>query len=539
MPRRKIPTKAELIQLQKLYKTDEKIAERLGNVSPQLVAYWRRKKNIPKHSFPKFSEAEIKELWERYGDDYRCGLELGLSKAAFYNWRRRYNIKQKPAFLKLEQLELDLGAPAKKTGKKHLYGQRTIIQKIMTTASGRESVSPGETVSFEPDLVMAHINAVEVIAAFKNNGHSHVWNANRIAIPLDWRSRLSDDNHAGYQKTIRDFVRVQNIKHFYDFREGVCHQVVIEKGLVLPGQVALGTDSLTTVYGAVGACGIMIDVPAMAAVWADGSYSVTVPDTIKIIINGKMPQGVCARDVAMFIVRKLSSNGAKGKAVEFYGTAVTQMSISDRVALSTIATEIGAVTTICPFDTVTRRFFVNRTHMPFRPALSDKDAAYNESYEINIDQIRPQIIGPYPDATVKSVEEMGQVPVHHLIIGSATTGRFEDLRTAADIIKGHQVHRETQLYIFPGSRTIYLEAVKKGLIRAFLEAGAIIMNPGSAGEFFLNQIRPSSGEVCLTTFGQGDFDLDIVGGSAVYSVSAATAALSAVKGVISDPSDIS
>jgi homoaconitase/3-isopropylmalate dehydratase large subunit len=539
MPRRKIPTKAELIQLQKLYKTDEKIAERLGNVSPQLVAYWRRKKNIPKHSFPKFSEPEVRELWERYGDDYRCGLELGLSKAAFYNWRRRYGIKQKPAFLKLEQLELDLGAPSKKPGRKHLFGQQTIIQKMLMSSAGREDIVPGDVIAFEPDLVMAHVNAVEVIAAFKNNGHSHVWNAGRIAISMDWRSRPPENNHAGYQKTIRDFVRVQNIRHFFDFREGVCHQVILEKGLVLPGQMALGTDTLTTVYGAIGACGLKIDIAAMAAVWANGSYSVTVPETIKIIINGKMPHGVGARDVAMFIVRKLAASGAKGKAVEFYGSAVTQMTISDRVALSTIAAEIGAVTTICPFDTVTRRYFVNRTHMPFRPALSDKDAVYDESYELNIDQIRPQISGPYPETVVRSVGEVGQVPVHHVIIGSITTGRFDDLRVAADIIKGHQVHRDTQLYIFPGSRSIYLEAVKKGLIRAFLEAGAIVMNPGSAGEFFLNQIRPSSGEVCLTTSGQSDFDLNIIKGSAVYSVSPATAALSAVKGVISDPSEIS
>ncbi len=119
MPRRKIPTKAELIQLQKLYKTDDKIAERLGNVTPQLVAYWRRKKNIPKHSFPKFAESEIRDLWEQYGDDYRCGLELGISKAAFYNWRRRYGIKEKPSFLKLEQLELDLGGQHKSIGKRH------------------------------------------------------------------------------------------------------------------------------------------------------------------------------------------------------------------------------------------------------------------------------------------------------------------------------------------------------------------------------------------------------------------------------------
>src|SRR5512138_1912201 len=176
--RRTAPTKTELLQLQKLYKTDEKIGERLGGVPAYLVAYWRRKKNIPKHSLPKFSEVEVRNLWERYGDDEKSGLELGLSKAAFYNWRRRYGIKEKPAFLKLEQLEFNF--PGAKLGPtvNALYGKQSVAQKIIARCvpQEREQVEIGETVTIEPDLVVSHYDTAEIVNQFRQSGIEYIWN---------------------------------------------------------------------------------------------------------------------------------------------------------------------------------------------------------------------------------------------------------------------------------------------------------------------------------------------------------------------------
>ncbi len=535
MPRRKIPTKAELIQLQKLYKTDEKIAERLGNVTSQLVAYWRRKKNIPKHSFPKFSEAEIRELWERFGDDYRCGLELGISKAAYYNWRRRYGIKHKPAFLKLEQLELNLGGPRKRVGKKYHYGRRTVAQKILADRAGREQVETGEVVEVEADLVMSHANTVMVIEEFLNKGHSHVWNSNRVIIPLDCRTLSFSDNSSGIRKTVRDFVRRQNIRHFYDFGEGACHQLVIEKGHILPGQLAFGADSNSLSYGAIGAFGAAVDISSLASIWASGKFSVEVPKTVKIIINGKMPRGVFTRDVIQFVSRKLLKVGIEGKAIEYHGAAVSQMSISERITLSGLSAGTGAKSAICPFDSITRRYFVGRTRMPFRPALSDKDAAYDETYELNIESLVPQITGPNDSGKVRPVAEVEGLPVNLVIIGSEANGRFDDLRIAADIVKGNYVHADVQLLVFPGSRAVYLEALKKGLIRAFIESGAVVMSPGSGlcGNM-INQL-PSDGERCLTTTGEILYEQPGSENAEIYQVSPATAASSAINGVITSP----
>jgi 3-isopropylmalate/(R)-2-methylmalate dehydratase large subunit len=535
MPRRKIPTKAELIQLQKLYKTDEKIAERLGNVTPQLVAYWRRKKNIPKYSFPKFSEQEIRELWERFGDDYRCGLELGISKAAFYNWRRKYSLMEKPAFLKLEQLELNLGGPSRATRKKTHYGQQTISQKILAERAGLERAEVGQIVNVEPDLCVLQDCADQAIMKFQEIGLNYVWNPNRIVIVLDHHVPADSPALAEAHRRIREFVRRQNIKYFFDIFEGACHQVVVERGQILPGQLAVGTDGYITSYGCLGAFATGIDLVETAALWATGKIWMKVPPTIKIVVNGKPPRGVFAKDVILFIARKLTPRRAVYKAVEFYGSAISQMSISERFTIANMALELGAKAAICSFDSVTRRYLAGRTKMPYRPALADRDALYDESYAFNIGQISPQIACPDSFDHVESVSNVAGLPVNQVVIGSCTSGRLDDLRIAADILKDKKIHRDVRLLIFPGSRLVYLEALKKGLIRAFVEAGALVFSPGCGPCMGNHQGSMAGGERCLTTT-NWNFDQGTGAPRAeVYIASPATAAASALKGVITDP----
>jgi len=535
MPRRKIPTKAELIQLQKLYKTDEKIAERLGNATPQLVAYWRRKKNIPRHSFPKFSEAEIKELWERYGDDYRCGLELGISKAAFYNWRRRYGLKHKPAFLKLEQLELNLGSPGKAAARKHNYGHRTISQKILAESSRQNRVEEGQIVEVEPDLAVSHNNAGIIIEKFLKYGISYVWNPNRIIIPLNHGGLPQSVETAELHKEIRDFAKKQHIKGFYDICEGAGNQIMIEKAHVLPGQLALGSEKYVVSSGCIGAFGTSIDNNEMAALWASGKIWLRVPETMKILVNGKMHRGIFAKDVILFIAGKLNNNCADYKAIEFYGSSISHMSISERFTLANLATELGAKAAICPFDSVTRRYFHNQTKMPYRPALADKDAGYCETYEFNIDHLPPQIACPHGLDKVTSVAEVAGIPINQIIIGSCNNGRFDDLRVVADILKGKRISSEVRVMIYPGSRAVYLEALKKGIIRAFMEAGAIVMNPGCGPCHNGYHGLLASGERCLSTTNHNNQGAMGSPDSEIYLVSPATAAASAIKGVITDP----
>ncbi len=540
MPRRKIPKKAELIQLQKLYKTDEKIAERLGNVSPQLVAYWRRKKNIPKHLFAKFSADDVRDLWERFGDDYRCGLELGISKAAFYNWRRKYGFKEKPAFLKLEQLELNLGGPENGRRKTDRSVTQTITQKIFAGAFGTEKVEAGQSIIVEPDLVMLSVGTEQVIDLFGKSGLNYVWNPNRVIIALNDFSKVNGESVGAIQKKIRDFSRRQNLKYLYEAGEGCGYQLVIEKGNILPGQLAFGVSSHISACGCIGALGLETNHENMAGIWAVGKYELKVPRTVRIIINGHFPRGVFARDAILFISKKLVAEEICGCIIEFYGTTISVMSISERFTLTSLASHLGAVSAIVPYDSITRRYFAQLTNMPYRPALADKNADYARNYEFNIDNtITPQILcsGNSDSPEIVAVAEKEGISLNQVIIGSETNGRFDDLRVVAEIIKGRKIHPDIRMMVYPGSRSIYLEALKRGIIRAMIEAGANVMCPGSIPDLISSNGYLAAGEVCLATTGYSPIEIANNRHIKIYQASPATAAASALKGVITDPTD--
>ncbi len=534
-PRQKMPTKAELIQLQKLYKTDERIGERLGGVPAYLVAYWRRKKNVPRHSLPKFSESEIRNLWERYGDDDRCGLELGISKAAFYNWRRRYGIREKPPFLRLEQLELNFPGIKTLSHAASLYGKQTMSQKILARAAGKEKVETGELVVIEPDIVTSHDDTGEIIKLFKEIGAEYVWNPTKIVISISRYGTDGTGNLAATHKSIREFVRRQGVKSFFDIQQGVCHQMVIEQGSILPGQLELGTDRRTTSYGAVGAFATGIDPREMAAVWASGKMWLRVPRTLRVDIIGRRPRGVYAADIALSIIKQLGTKGATYKAIEYYGSAVTQMSISERASLAGLSVETGAKAAILPFESVTRRYLTGRAASSYAPVMADKDAEYEDIFQTNIDRLIPQVAGPGCFEQVRAAAELEGLSVNQVIIGAGTGGRYDNLRTVAEILKGNQVHPDCRMFIVPASRSVYLEALKKGLIRVFIEAGAVVMDPGCRVHPGDCQGLLAPGERCLVTASGENPETTGSNKREVYACSAATAAASALNAAITEP----
>jgi 3-isopropylmalate/(R)-2-methylmalate dehydratase large subunit len=527
MKKGNIPTKAELLRLQKLYKTDEKIGERLGGAPAYLVAYWRRKKDVPKYSLPKFSEIEVRNLWERYGDDEKAGLELGISKAAFYNWRRRYGLRQKPEFLKLEQLELNFPGLATPSHTNSLYGKRTVAQKILARLAGLERVGIGQEVEIEPDLTVTPGGASSTVREFVRNSE-RVWNPSRIVLLPGHTHDLANGSTAEGHLLVRDFARRQSIKAFYDLNEGNCPQIALERGHVTPGSMILGTGRHTLAYGALSALAVAVSPNELAAVWAGGSHRSSVPETVRIVISGRRSRGVTAVDMALCVIKRLVSEDLAGKVIEYTGGVISQMSVGERCTLTMLSAETGALAAMCAYDAVTRRYLTGRTMNRFQPIVPDKDAEYRQSYQINIDQLTPQA-APYDKiAEVRPVAELRELPVQHIFLGGCTCGRFEDLRVAAEILRGHEVHEGSRLYIVPGSRSVFLEALKKGLIRVFVEAGAIVDHPGSV----IGQPGHASGERGLTTF-----RLDSHGPlkGEVYFCSPATAAASALNGAITDP----
>jgi len=533
--RRKIPTKAELEQLQKLYKTDEKIGERLGGVPAYLVAYWRRKKNIPKYSLPKFSQQEICNLWERFGDDEKAGLELGISKAAFYNWRRRYGFREKPAFLKLEQLELNFPGSRLNIHTSSLYGKRTMAQKILSQAGDAEEVAVGDVVEVEPDVAVLRGSNVQVLDQFKSKGVEYVWNPNKIVITLGLGTLSDGDGQPTNHRMIREFVKRQTIRNFYDLREGSCPNVVIEKGHVLPGTLVLGVGGQETAYGCLSAFGTAVDDTAMATLWVTGKYNLKVPATAQVVINGRRHRGVHAVDVALSVIDNLGEEAVQGLAIEFAGSTVSQMTLSERFTMSNMSREMGVVAAICSYDATTRRYLVGHTSGRSTPVIPDKDAEYVEMYQINVDQLLPQIAGPGDVSPVRPVAEKEGLTVNQVILGSWASGRFDELRIAAEVLKGKQVHPDCRMLVIPGSRSTYLEALKKGLIRVFVEAGAMVLNPCSCPCQRTPHGNLAAGERCLTTS-----DSHLVGhlgspDAELYFCSPVTAAASALNAAITEP----
>lgn len=527
---RKAPTKTELLQLQKLYKTDEKIGERLGGVPAYLVAYWRRKKNVPKHSLPKFSEIEVRNLWERYGDDEKAGLELGLSKAAFYNWRRRYGIREKPAFLKLEQLEFAFpGAPVGSTTSA-LYGKQTMAQKIILRCieSDQERVEVGEKVEIEPDLVVSHGDTPQIVEAFRKAGVEYIWNPGKVVVSYDCLGTRIDP------RATREFIKRQRIKSVYDFRDGLCHQVILEKGHVLPGQLALATDDMGIVYGCVGMLSFRIPSNAMPDVWVRGKYSMTVPETVRLSISGRKGRAIYAKDIMLSVIKKLSDHKVAGKVIEYGGSAVSQMTLSERFLLAGLSSELGVLSAICPYDATTRRYLSSRNGTSYKPVIPDKNAEYSEMFQVGIDQLVPQIALSTATDDIKAVAELEGTPVQLIVLGTLTSGRYDDLRVAAEILKGKKVHPDCRMMIIPASRAVYLEALNKGLVRVLVEAGAVVAGTGAAAMSSLRELL-APGETCLATAGsrcrarlnQPEAD--------IYLCSPATAAASALNATITDP----
>jgi len=523
----KIPTKGELLRLQKQFKTDEKIGERLGGVPAYLVAYWRRKKDVPKYSLPKFSEADIRNLWERYGDDEKAGLELGISKAAFYNWRRRYGLREKPAFLKLEQLELNFPGMVAPSYANSLYGKRSVAQKVLARLLEVDRVEVGQEIDVEPDLTITPDLAAAVVEAFGERADL-VWNPSKVVL-LPGRSISGGENNAAdAHRKVREFARRRGIKYFYDVQEGNCSQVALERGHIVPGSLILGTGRESLALGALAGMAISVNPGDLAGVWAGETYHMAVSESARMTINGRRARGVTATDVALFVIKQLAGGDVRDKVIEFTGSVVSQMTVGERFTLSGLSAETGAQAALCTYDATTRRYLTGRALSRYQPVVADKDTEYAQLYQINVDHLTPMIASLQSLSSARPVAVMRELQVQHIVLGGLTAGRFEDLRVAAEILRGHHVHDGCRFWIVPGSRSVYLEALRKGLIRLFTEAGAMVAHPGSIAGF--EALAP--GERGLVTTWPGPAQL---ANAEIFFCSPAVAAASALNAAVTDP----
>jgi 3-isopropylmalate/(R)-2-methylmalate dehydratase large subunit len=411
----------------------------------------------------------------------------------------------------------------------------TISEKILARASGKKFVTPGEIIDAEVDAAMSHDNAALVSKVFGEIGIKNVWNPDKIVIILDHRVPANNIKAAEAHKKIRDFIRKQKIKHFYDAGEGICHQVMIEKGHARPGMLIVGTDSHTTTYGAIGAFSTGIGASEMAAVWATGKLWLKVPETIKITVNGELPRFVTSKDIILHIIGTIGSDGANYKAIEFYGETIDKMSIESRLTISNQSMEAGAKVAIIPPDKKTIEYVKSKTKDKFEIIKADKNAKYEEILDFDVSNLEPMVSCPHTVDNVKSVSEVEGLEIDQAVLGSCTNGRLEDLELAARIIGNKKIHKDVRMIVVPASREIYLKAIEKGYIQSFIRAGAMVINPGCGPCLGAHQGILASGERAITSTNRNFKGRMGSPESEIYLASPATVAASAIKGEITDP----
>ena len=378
-----------------------------------------------------------------------------------------------------------------------------ITEKILANASGKNTVHAGEIVDANVDMIMVHdLTGPLAVEAFKKIGVKNVWNNQKVVVILDHQIPAESVTAAELHKTMRKFAKDQNLRIYDIGKGGICHQVMPEKGNVLPGKVIVGADSHTCTYGAFGAFATGIGSTEAAAVFATGKIWLKVPEAIKINVHGQFQNYVTPKDLILHIIGKLGAGGAIYKSAEFSGPTIRAMSISGRMTLCNMTVEMGAKNGIVEPDETTLKFLKGRTAktlMPFQTLKSDTNTPYEKTLNIDVKELTPQIAYPSSVDNVKPATEIGDVQIEQAFIGSCTNGRIEDLRLAAQILNGKTVKDGVRTLVIPASQEVYLQALKEGLIEIFTDAGALVCGstcgPCLGGHIGL--LAP--GETCVST----------------------------------------
>ncbi|KZX16110.1 2,3-dimethylmalate dehydratase large subunit [Methanobrevibacter cuticularis] len=415
-----------------------------------------------------------------------------------------------------------------------------ITEKILSNSVGKE-VNPGDIIEVEVDLAMSHDGtSPPAIKTFEKISDC-VWDNEKIAIVFDHNVPANTIGSAEFQKVARNFVKEQRITKFYSHGEGICHQVLPEMGLVEPGKIIVGADSHTCTYGAFGAFSTGMGATDMAMVYATGKTWFMVPEAFKIDVTGQLSQNVTSKDIILRIIGKIGANGASYKTTEFTGETIDNLDVSSRMTICNMAIEMGAKNGIMNLNNSTLEFLKNKTGKgknEFKILESDKDSIYEKEFSFDITDMEPQIACPNNVDNVKNISKVEGTHIDQGFIGSCTNGRLEDLEQAAKVLKGNRVNTDVRLIISPASAEIYDKAMQKGILKTFLDSGAIICNPGCGPCLGAHMGVLSAGEVSISTTNRnfkgrmGDPE------SKVYLSNAGVVASSAIQGYIESPENI-
>lgn len=420
----------------------------------------------------------------------------------------------------------------------------TFAEKALARAAGLSEAHAGDILEVRPDRILSHDNAAAIARIFYDElGAQHVADPEPLCVVLDHASPPPTPKHAQNHAEARTFVREQGVRHFFEVGRGICHQVLSEEALVLPGDVILGADSHTTHYGWLGAFGAGVGRSEVAVLWATGQLWLRVPESLRIHLHGRLPPGVTAKDLCLTISKELGADGGLYYSMEFAGLGVKSLSLESRMVIPNSMAEIGVKNAYLPpdekvFDFLAQKADISRELIEAQALYPDEDATYAAEYDLYLDRLEPLVACPHSVDNVQPLSAVAGQRVDMAFIGTCTNGRLEDLAAAAKILNGWHVHPETRLLVIPASSQVYREALRTGILETLFEAGAVIGIPG-CGPCMGNHLGiPAAGETVISTanrnfkgrMGQPD--------AGIYLASPAVVAASAVLGRIASPIEL-
>lgn len=414
-----------------------------------------------------------------------------------------------------------------------------MTEKILARHAGLSEVVPGQLITCKLDMVLANdITAPPAIKEFEKIGRP-VFDRTKIALVPDHFTPNKDIKTAGLTKAVRDFARQHDIVNYFEVgRMGIEHVILPEKGLVGPGMLTIGADSHTCTYGAVGGFSTGVGTTDLGVALATGEAWFKVPETIKVELTGEKPADINGKDVILTLIGKIGVDGALYKALEFGGAGLQSLSMTDRFTIANMAIEAGGKNGIFPVDEKTLAYIEGRVQQPYEIVAPDDDAVYAQVVTIDLSSLKPVVAFPHLPGNTKRVEDIGEIAIDQVVIGSCTNGRLEDLAIAASILSGKKIHPNVRCIVVPGSQQVYVDAMKLGYIETFIEAGAAVSTPTCGPCMGGHMGILAAGERCVSTTNRnfrgrmGHVD------SEVYLAGPHVAAASAVLGRIAAPGEV-
>ena len=417
----------------------------------------------------------------------------------------------------------------------------TMTQKILAAHAGLDSVKAGDLIEADLDLVLGNdITSPVAIHEMDKFNTDNVFDKDKIALVPDHFVPNKDIKSAEHCKIVREFAKKNNITNYFEVGQmGIEHALLPEKGLVVAGDVVIGADSHTCTYGALGAFSTGIGSTDMAAGMATGKAWFKVPEAIKFVLTGKLNKWVTGKDVILHIIGKIGVDGALYKSMEFTGEGVSSLTMDDRFTIANMAIEAGGKNGIFPVDEKTEEFMKEHSSREFVCYEADEDAEYSQVIEIDLSKLTPTVSFPHLPENTHTFDEIDDIKIDQVVIGSCTNGRIQDMREAAEILKGRKVAEGVRVIVIPATQKIYLQAVEEGLVSTFIEAGAVVSTPtcGPCLGGYMGIL--ADGERCVATTNRNFVGRMGHTGSEIYLASPAVAAASAVTGKISQPAELS